>query len=130
YGYALKGQRVHGLIAGTKHPRTSLIAARIEYSFEEPFLFQGTCNADIFNAWIEHQLSPHLNDNHVVVMDNASFHKGEETKYLIERTGAALLFLPPYSPDLNPIEHDFAALKTIREYNENETIDEIIRMYK
>ncbi|WDP84140.1 MAG: hypothetical protein HUN05_02345 [Desulfobacter sp.] len=40
YGYALKGQRVHGLIAGTKHPRTSLIAARIEYSFEEPFLFQ------------------------------------------------------------------------------------------
>ena len=129
YGYAPIGQRVHGLIAGKKHPRTSLIAARIGQRFEEPFLFQGTCNADVFNAWIEHQLSPHLNDNHVVVMDNVSFHKGKETKDLIERTGAILLFLPPYSPDFNPIEQDFAALKTIREYNENETIDEIIRMY-
>ncbi len=62
-------------------------------------------------------------------MDNASFHKGEETKDLIGKTGATLLFLPPYSPNLNLIEHDFAALKIIREYNENETIDEIIKMY-
>ena len=62
-------------------------------------------------------------------MDNVSFHKGEETKELIKKTDAALLFLPPYSPDLNPIEHDFAAIKTIREYNETKTIDDIIRMY-
>ena len=129
YGYSRKGQRVHGLAAGKKYPRTSLIAARIGQRFEEPFLFQGTCNADIFNAWIERQLSPHLNDTHVVVMDNVSFHKGENTKQLIKKTGVKLLFLPSYSPDLNPIEHDFAALKTIREYNENETIDEIIKMY-
>ena len=62
-------------------------------------------------------------------MDNVSFHKGKKTKDLIEKTGARLLFLPPYSPDLNPIEHDFAAIKTIREYNENKTIDAIINMY-
>ncbi len=129
HGYSPKGQRIYGLIAGTKHPRTSLIAARIGQHFGEPLLFQGTCNADIFNAWIERQLSKHLNDTHVVVMDNVSFHKGEKTKELIEQTGATLLFLPPYSPDLNPIEHDFAAIKIIREYNENETIDEIIKMY-
>ena len=62
-------------------------------------------------------------------MDNVSFHKGPKTKQLIKKTGATLLFLPPYSPDVNPIEHDFAAIKTIREYNENKTIDDIIKMY-
>lgn len=129
YGYSSKGQRVYGLITGKKHPRTSLIAARIGQRFEEPFLFQGTCNMDIFNGWIEQQLCQHLNDTHVVVMDNVSFHKNAKTRHLIEKTGAVLLFLPPYSPDLNPIEHDFAAIKTIREYNEGKTINDIIRMY-
>ena len=71
-----------------------------------------------------------LNKNSVVVLDNASFHKSAETKELIEQHGAKLLFLPPYSPDLNPIEHDFGALKKIREYNHEKSIDEIIRMYK
>ena len=71
-----------------------------------------------------------LNENSVVVLDNASFHKSTGTKELVEQTGAKLLFLPPYSPDLNPIEHDFGALKKIREYNHEKTIDEIIRMYK
>ena len=129
YGYSPKGQRVHGLAEGKKHLRTSLIAARIGQHFDEPFLFQGTCNADIFNGWIERQLKPHLNDTHVVVTNNVSFHKGVTTKQLIRKTGAILLFLPPYSPDFNPIEHDFAAIRTIREYNENETIDDIIKMY-
>lgn len=129
YGYALKGQRIHGLIAGKKHPRTSLIAARIDHNFSEPFLFQGTCNAHIFNEWLERQLCPHLNDTHVVVMDNVSFHKGKKTKQLIKNTRANLLFLPPYSPDFNPIEHDFAAIKKNRQYHENETIDNIIKMY-
>lgn len=129
YGYSPKGRRVHGLVPGKKYPRTSLIAARIGRYFAEPFLFQGTCNTEVFNTWVQWQLCPHLNDSHVVVMDNVSFHKGEETRNLIEKTGATLLFLPPYSPDLNPIEHDFAAIKTIREYNEDKTIDDIIRMY-
>lgn len=117
------------MIAGAKHPRTSLIAARIGHRFGEPFLFQGTCNTQIFNSWLEHQLCPNLNGTHVVVMDNVSFHKGKNTQQLIKKTGAKLLFLPPYSPDFNPIEHDFSAIKKIREYNETKTIDEIIRMY-
>lgn len=62
----------------------------------------------------------------MVVLDNASFHKSAQTKELIEQHGAKLLFLPPYSPDLNPIEHDFGALKKIREYNHEKSIDEII----
>lgn len=130
YGYALKGRRVYGLIAGKKRPRTSLIAARIGGRFEEPFLFQGTCNGNVFNDWLERQLCPRLNENHVVVMDNVPFHKGAKTRQLIENTGATLLFLPPYSPDFNPIEHDFGNLKKIREYNEHETLDDIIKSYQ
>jgi transposase len=130
YAYAPKGQRVYGLTEGKKRPRTSLIAARIRGCFEEPFLFEGTCNAEIFNLWLERQLCPMLGENHVVVMDNASFHKGRRTLELIEETGATLLYLPPYSPDFNPIEHDFAALKKRREYNEHLTLDAIVKMYQ
>ncbi|HOO82872.1 MAG TPA: transposase [Alphaproteobacteria bacterium] len=94
-------------------PRTSFLAARMPDSFlEATQLWQGTCNAAVFNDWLERQLCALLNDNCVVVMDNATFHKSNKTKTLIEGKGAVLLFLPPYSPDLNPIEQDFGALKT------------------
>ena len=63
-------------------------------------------------------------------MDNAAFHKSAATQALIARTGAALFFLPPYSPDLNPIEHDFATLKKHWEYDEQSSLDHIIQTYK
>ena len=62
-------------------------------------------------------------------MDNASFHKGSETEVLIRESGASLLFLPPYSPELNPIEKDFANIKRIRQYNAQTSIDDIIKVY-
>lgn len=130
YAYAAKGQRVYGLVAGRRRPRTSLIAARFGKHFEQPFLFEGSCTAEVFNRWLGSQLCPQLSDEHVVVMDNAPFHKSNTTADLIHRTGATLLFLPPYSPDLNPIEHDFAALKKNREYHPTASIDEIIKAYK
>lgn len=130
YGYAAKGKRVYGVVSGRRHPRTSLIAARIGQNLEEPFLFEGACNAEVFNGWLQRQLCPWLNDTHVVVMDNVAFHKGANTAELIHGKGAALLFLPPYSPDFNPIEHDFAAIKKIRDYNELETLDDIIKSYR
>jgi putative transposase len=76
------------------------------------------------------RVCPRLNSDHLVIMDNAAFHKSPETARLIEKTGATLLFLPPYSPDFNPIEHDFSALKKNREYDENSSIHHIIKMYK
>jgi len=63
-------------------------------------------------------------------MDNVSFHKRAKTQALIHATGASLLFLPPYSPDLNPIEHDFATLKRLREYNEHESLETLVKTYK
>ena len=94
------------------------------------FLWQGTCNTCVFNLWCEKLLSPLLDKNSVVILDNAAFHKSVGTKELIEQQGAKLLFLPPYSPDLNPIEHDFGALKKIREYNHEKSIDKIIKEYR
>lgn len=130
YGYAPKGQRVYGLMSGHRRPRTSLIAARIGQDLAEPFLFEGTCDTEVFNAWLKTRLCPRLTHDHLVIMDNAAFHKSPETIQLIEETGATLLFLPPYSPDFNPIEHDFAALKKNREYDETASIDEIVKAYQ
>jgi transposase len=130
HGYAPKGRRVYGLVSGHRRPRTSLIAARIDDGLQAPFLFEGTCDTDVFNFWLEKMLCPRLRNDHLVILDNAAFHKSPETVRLIEQTGAKILFLPPYSPDFNPIEHDFAALKKNREYNENATIDEIVRAYQ
>ena len=62
-------------------------------------------------------------------MDNARIHKTKRTRDLIEASGASLLYLPPYSPDYNPIEHDFANIKRFREYNKDKTLEAIINMY-
>jgi isftu1 transposase len=68
-------------------------------------------------------------DHHLVIMDNAAFQKSPETTQLITETGAILLFLPPYPPDLNPIEHDFVALKKHRAYQEQTTLDDIVKAH-
>ncbi|ABA56591.1 putative transposase of IS630 family insertion sequence ISY100h [Nitrosococcus oceani ATCC 19707] len=130
YAYAPKGRRVYGLISGHRRPRTSLLAARMDEGFEAPFLFEGTCNTAVFNAWLEKELCPLLNSNHIVIMDNAPFHKAVSSREIIKKTGAGILFLPPYSPDFNPIEKDFGNIKKIREYNEHETLENIVAAYQ
>lgn len=130
YGDAPKGQRVYGLTSGHRRPRTSLIAARIGPDFAEPVLFDGACDAEVFNSWRKTWLCPRLARAHLVIMDNAAVHTSPETAQLIQDTGATLLFLPPYSPDLNPIEHDFAALKKRWEYHETASLDRIVKTYQ
>lgn len=105
------------------------MAARIAGRLEELLLFEGTCDTRVFNAWLHTSLCPRLTAQHLVIMDNATFHKLPEIAKLLEETGATLLFLPPYFPDLNPIEQDFAALKKRREYQEHVAIDDIIKAY-
>ena len=68
-------------------------------------LFQTTINTVTFTRWIELDLVPVLPPQSVVIMDNATFHKGTEMKEILHKAGHTLLYLPPYSPDLNPIEH-------------------------
>ena len=73
----------------------------------------GAVNRDVFDAFVEHVLVPELRPGDVVVMDNLSSHKGVRVRELIESAGAELVFLPPYSPDLNPIEMVFSKIKQL-----------------
>ncbi|RKU09245.1 hypothetical protein C6501_15550 [Candidatus Poribacteria bacterium] len=129
HGYAPKGTPVLGLVSGERTRTTTLLAARIGSTFTAPCLFDGGCDSACFNAWVETYLCPQLCETSVVVLDNAKIHKTLRTRELIEASGAEILFLPPYSPDYNPIEHDFANIKRLREYKADITIDEIINMY-
>ena len=131
YAYAPRGLCVSDKISGShRYTSTSLrVSARIGDIFTAPVLFRGASDALAFNAYLEHQLCPLLDETHVVIMDNASFHKGSETARLIAQTGASLLFLSPYSPELNPIEQDFANIKRRYQYNPETSMDQIIKLY-
>ena len=82
-----------------------------------------------FNTWLQTRLCPPRNAQHLVTLDNASFYKAPETAQLIAVTSATLLFLSLDSPDFNPIEHDFAALKKRREYQSQVALDDIVKAY-
>ncbi len=76
-------------------------------------VLDGPMNADAFRAYVRHVLAPTLRRGDIVVMDNLPAHKVADIRAAIEATGATLLYLPPYSPDLNPIENAFSKLKAI-----------------
>ena len=78
-----------------------------------PFVLDGPMNRDAFEVYVERVLVPDLRPGDVVIMDNLSSHKGPRVRTLIEAAGASLLYLPPYSPDFNPIEQAFARLKAL-----------------
>lgn len=103
---------------GYKYKRTTLIAWVKWDTVLSPMRFEWSTDTEIFNIWIEKYLSNELHAGDVVVLDNASFHKSEKTKILIEKKGAKILYLPPYSPDFNPIENYWALLKLhVRKHN-------------
>lgn len=105
------GQRASGEVSGKRAARTSIIAGLSEGELIAPFHFQGYCNTEVILVWVKEVLLPLLKSGMTVIWDNASFHKSPKIKALIEAVGCTLLFLPPYSPDLNPIEHWWATLK-------------------
>ena len=111
YGWAKKGKLLYGDVSGKRYARESFIAAKCGSKILAPFCFKGTCDTLLFNLWIEEILIPELKPGQVVILDNATFHKSEKTKRLIEDAGCTLLFLPPYSPDFNPIEVFWANFK-------------------
>lgn len=88
-----------------------MIAAYRQKKLEAPFRFKGYTDINIFNIWVQHCLVPVLTKGDWVILDNGAFHKSPQTQKLIEDVGAHLLFLPPYSPDLNKIEPQWATLK-------------------
>ena len=115
YGWALRGVKSFAEILGHRTIRKTLIAG---YSYGgkqliAPMEYDGYTDTEVFNTWISEVLCKELIPGQVVIMDNASFHKSPKVRELIENIGCTLLYLPPYSPDLNPIEHVWANLKAL-----------------
>ncbi|MEZ5813253.1 MAG: IS630 family transposase [Alphaproteobacteria bacterium] len=114
HGYAPIGQRCTGTQDWHAKGRTNAIGALIGKTLLTVGLFTANITADIFTAWVKQDLLSKLPPKAVIVMDNATFHKRQDTQDLIQNAGHSLLFLPPYSPDLNPIEQKWAHTKAVR----------------
>lgn len=113
HAYAKAGERIHGHTYGKRKGRTNIIGAwSSTFKLFATQSYEHTINKSVFMGWIQTKLLPWLKQGMIVIMDNAPWHKGKDLRALIESTGAKLLMLPPYSPDLNPIEHAWANLKS------------------
>jgi transposase len=104
-------------ISGKRYARTSIIAGLQNNSMIAPLVFKGYCDTDVVLTWVKEVLLPEIPLGSVIIWDNASFHKSEKLQQLIEAAGSQLLFLPAYSPDLNPIEGWWAVLIPIPSLN-------------
>jgi transposase len=111
YGRAPKGERLRAAIPHGHWKTTTFVAGLRLEGLIAPFVFDGPINAVAFEAYVEQFLVPELKPEDIVVMDNLSSHKRPQIAAMIEAAGASLLYLPPYSPDFNPIELAFAKLK-------------------
>jgi transposase len=113
YGRARRGTRVVAAVPHGHWKTTTFLAALRHDGLTAPCVFDGAINGARFLAYVEQVLAPTLRPGDVVVLDNLGAHKVKGVREAIEATGAELRYLPPYSPDLNPIEHVFAKLKAL-----------------
>ena len=113
HGRALRGQRLRMSVPFGHWKTTTFVAGLTARGLVAPWVLDGAINRDAFEAYVAQVLVPDLRAGDIVVMDNLSSHKGPKVRALIEAAGASLVYLPPYSPDLNPIEMAFAKLKAL-----------------
>lgn len=111
YARAPRGDRVHGAVPGGHWKMLTILGALGYTGMLAVMTVEAATDREIFLAYLEQVLCPKLRPGHVVVMDNLSAHKVTGVRERIEQTGAALIYLPPYSPDLNPIEKAWSKLK-------------------
>ena len=110
---APKGERAYGRVPKNRGKNMTLIASMSLYGMGESMCIEGATDAKAFEAYVEHFLAPSLSEGQVVVMDNLGAHRPQKIRELIEARGAELLFVPSYSPDLNPIEEAFSKIKNV-----------------
>jgi transposase len=113
HGRAPRGQRLRAKVPHGRWRTLTFLAALRHDRIDAPCVVDGPINGRIFLAYVEQFLVPTLKPGDIVIMDNLGSHKGLAVRRAIRAAGAKLLFLPPYSPDLNPIEQVFAKLKTL-----------------
>ena len=113
HGRAPRGERLRVGVPHGHWKTTTFVAGLRSDGLIAPFVLDGPINRDTFEVYVEQVLAPELRAGDVVIMDNLSSHKGPRVREMIEAKGAQLLFLPPYSPDFNPIEKVFSKLKAL-----------------
>jgi len=125
YGWAPRGRRLVDKVPHGHWKTSTFLAALRCDRVEAPCLFDGPINGERFLAYVTKFLIPALKPDDIVVADNLGSHKGKAVRNAIRSAGARLLFLPKYSPDLNPIEQVFAKLKTLVRKAEPRTFDAV-----
>jgi len=122
-GWAPRGQKLLAKVPqGRWRTMTFLAALRCD-RIDAPCVIDGPINGGSFLAYVEQMLLPALRQGDIVIIDNLGSHKGKAVRRLIRSVGAKLFFLPPYSPDLNPIEQVFAKLKTLLRKADRRTLE-------
>ena len=112
-GWSPRGAKLLAKVPHGHWQTLTFLAALRHDRIDAPLVLDGPINGESFLAWVEQMLVPTLTPGDIVIMDNLGSHKGLAVRRAIRAAGAHLLFLPPYSPDLNPIEQVFAKLKTL-----------------
>mgnify|MGYP001567150016 FL=1 len=112
-GRAPRGERLRAAVPHGHWKTTTFVAGLRQDGIVAPFVLDGPINRDAFETYVARVLVPDLRSGDVVIMDNLSSHKGPRVREMIEAAGASLRYLPPYSPDFNPIENAFAKLKAL-----------------
>ena len=124
-GWAPRGSRLHAKVPHRRWKTITFLAALRHDRIDAPWLLEGPIDGESFTLYIHKVLLPTLRPGDIVIMDNLGSHKGKIVRRLIRSAGAKLLFLPKYSPDLNPIEQVFAKLKHLLRKASARTVDEL-----
>jgi transposase len=127
-GRAPKGQRLRVGIPRGHWKTTTFVAGLRLTGLTAPFVLDGPMNRSAFLAYVSRVLVPELKPGDVVILDNLPAHKGSRVRAAIEAAGASLLYLPPYSPDFNPIENAFAKLKALLRRAAERTVEGLWRL--
>ena len=121
-GWSAKGKRLHGYAPHRQWKTSTFLAGLRRHAITAPFVFEGPINGEIFKTYVADVLVPTLRPGDIVVLDNLGSHKGRAIRELVRKAGARVWFLPPYSPDFNPIEKAFAKLKAMLRRAEERTV--------
>ena len=128
FGRSLLGTRLNEKTPCGRWQTTTFIGALRAEGFVAPLVVDGAINGALFRAWVEQHLAPTLKPGDIVVMDNLSSHKVTGVREAIETAGAELRYLPPYSPDLNPIELAFSKFKKLLRDGAERTVDKLAQL--